>query len=108
MQERRRSDRCPIDMFVEERVGERTFLHPAINLSADGIYILSQSGRKIIDGTQLLTIAFTLPSGQSITTSGRVVYVDDRGGQLGIGIRFSELSTTDQAAIDSYISQNAA
>ena len=108
MKERRRSHRCPIDIFVEEKVGERTFLHPAINLSADGIYILSQSGRKIIDGTQVLAIAFTLPSGHAISTSGRVVYVDDRGGELGIGIRFTELSQTDQTAIDTFITQNAA
>ena len=89
--ERRKSLRRSIDIFVQEIVDGRPLLHPAINLSADGIYILAQSGRHI-DAEAELDLEFTLPAGATISTRGRVVYVDDRGGELGLGIRFVTLS----------------
>lgn len=101
--ERRRSPRCSIDFFVQEVLADRTFLHPAINLSTDGIYILAHDDRKAIDGDQTLRLEFTLPTGHAIATSGRVVRVDDRRGQRGIGIGFKDLSQDDRTAIETFI-----
>ena len=103
--ERRRSQRCEIDFFVQEIVGERTYLHPAIDLSTDGIYILVHDDRKAIDGDQAVRLEFTLPSGKAIRASGAVRYVDDRRGQRGVGIEFTNMAAGDRAAIADFISR---
>ena len=101
--ERRRSDRHPIDFFVQEILEERTYLHPAINLSADGIYILVSDDRKAIDADKLMTLEFTLPTGQPIIATGVVAWVDDRGGQRGVGIQFTELEDAQRAVLDTFV-----
>jgi hypothetical protein len=103
--ERRRSPRCAIDFFVQEVLADRTFLHPAINLSPDGIYILAADDRRAIDGDQTLRLEFTLPTGRLIAAGGRVTRVDDRRGQRGIGIGFEGLSAEDRSAIEAYIDE---
>ncbi len=102
-QERRRSDRHPIDFFVQEILGDRTYLHPAINLSADGIYILVSDDRKAVDGDLPMTLEFTLPNGQPIAVTGMVAWVDDRGGQRGVGIQFTDLQAAQREVLDAYV-----
>jgi len=102
--ERRRSDRHPIDFFVQEILGERTYLHPAINLSADGIYLLMSDDRKAVDGDQAIQLEFTLPTGQPIAAKGVVAWVDDRGGQRGVGIQFTDLADDQRAALNKFVS----
>lgn len=106
--ERRRSDRFPIDFFVQEVLEERTFLHPAINLSTDGIYLIVSDDRKAIDGDQAMRLEFNLPSGASIRATGVVAWVDDRGGQLGVGIRFTELSADDRETLNAFVTAQEA
>lgn len=102
-QERRTSRRCPIDFFVQEVLEDRTYLHPAINLSIDGIYLLAHDDRKAIDGNSDLVLEFTLPTGESIRTGGRVMYVDDRRGQRGLGVSFKGMDAADKEAIRNYV-----
>ena len=45
-QNRRKSSRAAVDFFVEERRGERSWLHPAIDLSVDGLYVLVNDDRE--------------------------------------------------------------
>ena len=100
--ERRKSLRRPVDIFVQEIVDGRALLHPAINLSADGIYILAQSGRHI-DAEAELDLEFTLPTGDAVSARGRVIYVDDRGGDLGLGIRFVTLGNDAKQLIYDFV-----
>lgn len=101
--EKRRSARCAIDFFVEEHCGTHVYLHPAIDLSADGIYILAHESREAIDASRLLALSFTLPTGLEVQTLGRIVHVDDRGGQLGLRIAFEELSAGTRGLIGSFV-----
>ena len=101
--ERRKSLRKPVDIFVQEMVDGRPLLHPAINMSADGIYILAQPERHI-DAEAELDLEFTLPTGQTINARGRVIYVDDRGGELGLGIRFVAIQGQGKEIVHSFVS----
>jgi len=101
--ERRRKARRTIDFFVQEHVDGKTYLHPAINLSADGIYILAASGRKIIDGESDMSLEFVLPDGEEICATGRIVHVYQADGQLGVGIRFSTFSSGSRELIDAFL-----
>ena len=101
--ERRRRTRRAIDFFVQEHLDGKTYLHPAINLSADGIYILAASGRKIFDGDSDMSLEFVLPTGQEIRATGRIVHVYQADGQLGVGIRFANFSSGSKEAIDTFL-----
>jgi hypothetical protein len=101
--EKRRNARCAIDFFVEEHCGTHTYLHPAIDLSADGIYILAHESREAIDASLLLALSFTLPTGLEVQTMGRIVHVDDRRGQLGLRIAFEGLSEGTRGLIRCFV-----
>jgi hypothetical protein len=101
--ERRRETRKPIEFFVQEHVDGKTFLHPAINLSSDGIYILAASGRKIIDGDSVMELEFTLPTGDEIRATGRIAHVYQEGEQLGVGIRFASFNEGSREAIETFL-----
>ena len=101
--EKRRSPRCPIDLFVEESLDGEVYLHPAVDVSVHGIYILSQDDRRAVDFTRSIDIAFALPTGHSVTTSGRIIEVHDHRGQRGIRVAFNDLSTEDTDAIRKFI-----
>ncbi len=100
--ERRQAVRCNIDFFVQEVLEDRTYLHPAINLSTAGIYVLAHDDRKAVDGDQVIDLEFTLPTGQTITTQGRVTRVDDRRGQRGLGIEFLSMGQVERDLIRSF------
>ena len=101
--ERRQSIRRTLDIFVQEEVDGRALLHPGINISTDGIYILAQRDRRV-DATEELELEFTLPTGDVIQARGTVIHVDDRGDQLGLGVRFTALSTDAKQAIANFVS----
>ena len=102
--ERRRNSRKSIEFFVQEHQGDRTFLHPAINLSTDGIYFLAASGRKIIDGESIMQLEFALPTGQEIKATGRIVHVFQSENQLGVGVRFESFVEGTAHDIERFLS----
>ena len=101
--EKRRSQRCSIDLFVEEELDGETFLHPAVDLSIHGIYILAQDDRRAVDGERYLNLRFTLPTGHPVNARGRAVQVDDHKGQRGIHLAFEEIADNDSAAIRAFV-----
>ncbi len=101
--DRRRSVRCSIDFFVQEVMGDRRYLHPAINLSVDGIYLLVHDDRRAADGEEVVALEFRLPTGRLIQTQGRVVHVDDYRGRRGVGVAFRDLADEDRQAIATFI-----
>ena len=101
--EKRRGPRCPIDLFVEEHLEGEIYLHPAVDLSLHGIYILSQDDRRAVDGTRSISISFTLPTGRSIEASGRIVEVHDHRGQRGMRVAFDSMSDADTSALEEFI-----
>lgn len=105
--ERRRGERAAVDFFVEERRGDRTWLHPATDLSADGLYILVEDDRIAIDGSRAFAIEFTLPTGALIQADVHIAYTDDRAGQRGVGLHFVDLAADTRAAISAYVTASA-
>lgn len=105
--EKRRSQRCSIDFFVEEQLDGETFLHPAVDLSFHGIYILAQDDRRAVDGQRSLNLSFTLPNGHMVKARGRVIQVDDHKGRRGIRVAFEEMGTADSDAIRAFIENSA-
>ncbi len=106
--DRRRADRCAVDFFVQEQRGDRTFLHPAINLSANGIYVLVSDDRRALDPEQTLNLEFTLPTGAPVRTTGHVAYIDDRQGQRGLGVTFEGLQDEERDAIQRFVAATIA
>ena len=101
--DKRRSPRCTVDLFVQEFADGHSYLHPAIDLSLHGIYILMADTRQAIDGLRDIHIQFTLPGGHEIKTHGHIVHVDDHRGRRGARIAFEALSDEDRAAIQMVI-----
>ncbi len=97
--EKRRSARCSVDLFVEEFADGHSFLHPAIDLSLHGIYVLMADTRQAVDGLRDVHIQFKLPGGHVVQTNGRIIHVDDYRGQRGARIAFHDLGDADEAAI---------
>ncbi len=106
--DQRRSARCTIDLFVEETLDGESYLHPAVDLSTHGIYILMADSREAIDGARQLDLQFTLPGGPDIAARGRVVHVDDLDGRRGLHVTFVEMTEADRAAVTDYVAANAA
>jgi hypothetical protein len=101
--DRRQSSRTPVDFFVEERRGERTVLHPAINLSTTGLYLLAGDEHGAFDPSRELELEFTLPTGHVIDTRARIAYLDDRMGQLGLAVTFIDLADAHLAALSRFV-----
>lgn len=98
--DQRRSPRHQVDLFVEEVNGEgTTYLHPAVDLSIHGIYLLLSDDRRAFDGQRTMDIAFTLPGGHHVKTGGHVVHVDDYRGRRGVRVAFNAIGEEHLDAI---------
>jgi len=100
---RRKSSRAAVDFFVEERRGERSWLHPAIDLSIDGLYVLVTDDRRALDASVALELEFTLPTGSLVKSRVRIAYIDDRLGQRGLGLEFIELDDNSRSEIERFV-----
>ncbi len=101
--DQRRGPRATIDLFIEETVDGETHLHPAVDLSLHGMYVLVEDDRRAVDPAALLELAFTLPGGHPVRTKGRIVHVDDHRGRRGLRIAFNGVSDDDREAIKACI-----
>jgi hypothetical protein len=101
--ERRQSIRTPVDFFVQERRGDSAVLHPAIDVSTTGLYLLAGDDHGAIDAHRELELEFTLPTGHFVETRGRIAYLDDRLGQRGLAVSFIGLTDADFAALSSFV-----
>jgi hypothetical protein len=100
---RRKSARATVDFFVEEHREGPSWLHPAIDISVDGIYVLVSDDRRVVDPTATLELSFTLPAGPLVRTAARIAYVDDRLGQRGLGLIFAGLDDDHRVAIERFV-----
>ena len=60
LNDQRRSPRCEVDLFVEEFADGHSFLHPAVDLSLHGIYILMKDSRRAVDGLRDVHIQYEI------------------------------------------------
>lgn len=109
--ERRSHVRVAVDLFVQERDGDRLFVHPATNLSASGIFIESHSYslRNALD-RHFIDLEFQLPEhAQLISVRGEVIGARrTRGFSHGLAVRFLDLSDADREALAAYVASKLA
>jgi len=103
--ERRRDDRVPISIWVEETKGEELYYQQAGNLSVGGVFFERTIPHPI--GTKV-NLRFELPGREGvIETIGEVVNVPDDPKGLGAGIKFLELDPIEQRLIQEYVDEKA-
>ena len=98
--DRRRSDRIPIEMWVEQSRGKELYFQRSANLSAGGLFLENTIPHPV--GT-LITLQFTLPGDSApLEVHGEIVSAASAS-DLGMGVKFIEVGTDIQARIDAFI-----
>lgn len=109
--DRRSAHRAVVDLFVQERDGDRLFVHPATNLSSTGIFVESHSYslRNALE-RRYIDLEFSLPDqAELIAVRGEVVGARrTRGFAHGLAIRFLNLADGDRARIQSFVATRLA
>ncbi len=87
VQERRGSDRIPLEGSVSVKIIEKVILGPSRNISQEGIYFIAEAE---------MPVEVTLPHSGDVL-SGKIVRIGAvREGELGIAIRFDENLAEEQ------------
>lgn len=107
-EDRRSAQRVEVEMFVRERDGDRMFVHPALNLSATGIFLESHSYslRSALD-RQYIDLEFELPDGEDpIAVRGEVVGTRRlQGFSTGLAIAFIDISPEHHDKIARFVAE---
>lgn len=101
-QERRKSPRVKVEMWVEESRERETYFQRSANLSLGGIFLDRTIPHPL--GTTV-TLKFTLPSETEILeVQGTIVNIGPDGEPFGgMGIRFLDLPEGTRARIESWV-----
>jgi hypothetical protein len=95
-----------VDLFVQERDGDRLFVHPATNLSASGIFIESHaySLRNALE-RRYIDLEFRLPGDEThIAVRGEVLGARRTAGDAhGLAVRFLDLADGDRGRLDAFV-----
>ncbi len=109
--ERRGARRVAVDLFVQERDGDRLFVHPATNLSASGIFIESHSYslRNALD-RRFIDLEFSLPGDKlPIVVRGEVLGARRTGGfSHGLAVRFLDLANDAENRLTTFVERKLA
>jgi uncharacterized protein (TIGR02266 family) len=93
--DRRQATRVAVDFFLEERTGDALYYQRATNLSLGGLYLDRTLPHP--PGTQV-DLQFRLPGDPApLRIKGEVIESTSR--DLGMGVRFVDLSLGDRARI---------
>ncbi len=104
---RRASPRVRLTAEVDLSSDTNFFSGFSTDIAEGGLFIASLT---MLEVGEVVTIAFTLPDGTEINTTGEVRWVrafDERSPQTlpGMGVAFGELGPKAAAAIESFIAQ---
>lgn len=98
--ERRRSQRVPVEMWVEELAQDERVFRRAGNLSEGGLHL--DKTIPIPLGTHV-TLRFTLPGdAAALEVEGEIVAIDPDE-ELGMGVKFTNLSADGQRRVKHYL-----
>src|SRR5215468_1250071 len=98
--DRRRSDRIPIEMWVEQSRDQELYFQRSANLSAGGLFLENTIPHPV--GTRI-TLQFTLPGdAEALRVHGEIVSAAQTN-ELGMGVKFVEVEPAVQAGIDAFI-----
>jgi len=101
--ERRKGERAAVDFFVQVEHDGRAVLFPATDISTTGLYLLASDDHGAFDPGRPLALEFTLPTGANVRASASIAYIDDRMGQRGLGVEFSELDPASLEDIERFV-----
>lgn len=100
-EERRSSERIPVEMWVEESTDRELYFQRGANISAGGIFLERTIPHAM--GT-IVSLRFTLPDDTvPIEVKGEIVNIGESAEDLGMGIKFVELKDEDSERIRAFI-----
>jgi uncharacterized protein (TIGR02266 family) len=98
--DRRRSDRIPIEMWVEQSRDKELYFQRSANLSAGGLFLENTIPHPV--GTRI-KLQFTLPGDASaLSLDGEIVTAAAQD-ELGMGVKFVDVDPAVQKRIDAFI-----
>ena len=100
-EERRSAERIPVEMWVEESTDRELYFQRGANISVGGIYL--ERTIPHARGT-VVNLQFTLPDETApIKVKGEIVNVGEHSTELGMGIKFLDLSEPDRDRIQQFV-----
>jgi uncharacterized protein (TIGR02266 family) len=100
-EERRSSERIPVEMWVEESTDRELYFQRGANISVGGIFL--ERTIPHARGT-IVNLQFTLPDDTApIRVKGEIVNVGEHSTELGMGVKFLNLDDHDRERILSFI-----
>jgi uncharacterized protein (TIGR02266 family) len=104
-EERRSSQRIPVEMWVEESTERELYFQRGANISVGGIFLERTIPHP--RGT-IVALRFTLPDETTpIKVKGEIVNVGEASTDLGMGIKFVDLGDDERRRIDDFIQRAA-
>ena len=101
--ERRSSERISVELWVEQSSTREVYFQRGTNLSTGGIYL--EHTIPMPRGTEV-RLVFTLPGdGESLVVRGVIVNVGESVNELGMGVKFVDLSAANQVRIKAFVQQ---
>jgi hypothetical protein len=108
MNERRRSPRVPVAVYLSQHIEGQTHRCFASDLSSSGLYMERPMGAFARHSTAV-QLEIPLPDGENepVWAGAEIVYDCFDALFHGTAVRFTTLSERDRARIDAYLAQNA-
>lgn len=99
--EKREYRRAPVDIFVHEKSETDYYIHPAVNISPDGMHLVVDG---LLEQDRLERVEFTLPnSSRTIKADTRVAwYAPHTETVFRVGLQFVGMGDDDRLVIESY------
>jgi uncharacterized protein (TIGR02266 family) len=104
--EDREKERTPICVLVEEPGKEQDFFDKTLDLSEDGIFVVTENPKP---KGQEITLRFALPGSTPFTVGGKVARVTKKGKLFGVkthsgmGIRFTSIDSQCRKLIKQFV-----
>ena len=99
--DRRREDRAPVDVWVEEEMGNELYFRRTGNVSVGGIYFEQSIPHPL--GTRV-KLRFSLPGeAHVIAADGEIVNTPGAKNGLGMGLRFLHIDDVDRGRIRAFV-----
>jgi uncharacterized protein (TIGR02266 family) len=103
--ERRQGNRVPVQIWVEEATDRELYFQRSANLSAGGIYLENTIPHPV--GTRV-TLRFALPGdSQKFEVRAEVVGAIAGEEEMGMGLKFLDLSDSEAERIRQYIARTS-
>jgi uncharacterized protein (TIGR02266 family) len=100
--ERRTSQRLPVQLHVIETHEDSTYFQRTANLSSGGLYLEGTMPHP--PGTRV-RLRFALPGDEAMIEVTAEIMPAGKDAELGMGVRFLDLSPKDRERIDRFIEE---